>query len=431
MRRAVWAAAVVLVAAAIPIGLAAAQPGDLDPTFSGDGWVRTYDITGFTGPYTAKGAEDVVIQPDGKILTVGEIKNRGQLVFGALRWTPTGDLDRSFGDAGWATTHLGEVPIAHAVALQPDGKILVAGEVDFDLDVDLAGIARFNRDGSLDRSFGNGGVVHSANAFGRYVYDVAVQRDGKIVTVGKHISTGDRHFAFAVSRYLPNGALDQSFSHDGRASVSFRSGHETAYAVALQRDGKILVAGSAEYYDDDFAFARLRPNGTLDRTFSRNGLQTVRFGRGRTDRVRSFVIQRNGRIVAAGDSRVLPRYEPSRMALVRLKANGALDSRFGKRLTSPVRSGGYSQALRVQPDGRILVAGLAYDDADYFTSAWFLTRYLGNGRLDRSFGRNGIVVSDFGTGADWAGAIALQPDGKIVVGGSVYEDHAVARYRSR
>ncbi|MEK6275455.1 MAG: hypothetical protein AABM30_08970 [Actinomycetota bacterium] len=430
MRRVAWASTVVLVAAAIPIGLAAAAPGDLDPTFSGNGWVRTYDMTGFTGPYTAKGAEDLAIQPDGKIVAVGEIKNRGQLVLGALRWTSTGDLDRSFGDSGWATTHVGQVPNAHAVALQPDGKILVGGEVDFDLDLNLAGIARFNRDGSLDRSFGDGGVVHSPNAFGRHVNDVAVQRDGKIVTVGNHISSRDRQLAFAVSRYLPNGALDRSFSGDGRTSISFRSGHETAYAVALQRDGKIVVAGSAEYYEDDFAFARLRPNGKLDRTFSRDGLQMVRFGPERTDRVRSLVIQRNGRIVAAGDSRVLPRYEPSRMALIRLKANGALDRPFGKHLTSPVRNGGYARAVRVQADGRIVVAGLAYEDPDYSTSAWFLARYLRNGRSDPAFGRGGIVVSDFGTGTDWAGAIALQPDGRIVVGGSVYEDQAIARYRA-
>ena len=93
-------------------------------------------------------------------------------------------------------------------------------------------------------------------------------------------------------------------------------------------------------------------------------------------------------------------------------------------------SGGYARTVLVQPDGRILVGGAGYDDSDRNTSSWVLLRYTPRGRLDRSFGQGGIVVSDFGTGADWAGAIALQRDGRIVVGGSVYEDQAIARYRA-
>jgi uncharacterized delta-60 repeat protein len=427
MRRAAWGIAAALVVAAIPIGIASAAPGDLDPTFSGDGWARTWDFYGYDRPYFAKGAEDIVLQPDGKIVAVGEVSDSRGLVLGAVRWTPDGDLDRSFGEGGWAAARLGHVPTAHAVALQPDGKIVVGGEIDFE----FAGIARFNADGSLDRAFGNNGLVRDPSGFARFVFDVAVQRDGKIVTVGNHISRVDRQLAMAVSRYLPNGTLDPSFSKDGRVSISFRGGHENGYAVALQRDRKILVAGNADHYGVDLAFARLRPNGTLDRSFSRDGRQSVPFGLNRVNRVRSLAVQRNGWIVAAGESRVLPRYEPSRIALVRLKANGALDRRFGKRRTSPTPHGGYARALALQPDGRIVVAGLAYEDGDYTTSSWALLRYRPSGRLDASFGRGGIVVTDFGTGDDGAAALALQPDGRIVVGGLVYMDQALARYRGR
>lgn len=427
MRSAASATAAVLVAAAILVGLASAAAGDLDPTFSGDGWVRSWDFYGYTRPYFAKGVEDIALQPDGKIVSVGEISDHDGLVLGAVRWTLNGDLDRSFGEAGWAAAHLGNVPSAHAVALQPEGKIVVGGEIDFD----FAGIARFKADGSLDRGFGNGGVVRDPSGFGRFIYDVAVQRDGKIVAVGTHLSRTDRHLAIAVSRYLPTGALDPSFSRDGRVSISFGGGHENGYAVALQRDGRILVAGSADHYGVDLAFARLRPNGKLDRTFSRDGRQSVPFGPNRINRVRALALQGNGRIVAAGESRLLPRYEPSRIALVRLKANGALDRHFGRRRTSPGRHGGYARALALQPDGRILVAGLSYEDADYSGSSWALLRYLPDGRLDASFGRGGVVVTDFGTSEDWAAGIALQPDGRIVVGGSIYLDHALARYRAR
>jgi hypothetical protein len=125
------------------------------------------------------------------------------------------------------------------------------------------------------------------------------------------------------------------------------------------------------------------------------------------------------------------RREDPRIAVLRLNRSGTLGRRFGKRLLKPGPHGGYAQAVLADRGGGILVGGLAYDDSALDTAAWALVRYRSNGALDRSFGRGGIVLSDFGTGADWVGALAAQRDGKIVAAGEVYGDQAVARYLPR
>ncbi len=427
MRRVAWASAVVLVAAAIPIGLAAAAPGDLDPSFSGDGWVRSYDQTEYLGPAFVKGAEDVKIQLDGKIVTAGEIWTDDHQYFGVLRWTSAGELDRSFGNQGFAMIELDEFwPQAHAVAVQPDGKIVAAGQATCGLR-GCAAVVRFNADGSLDRTFGRGGVVRTGrNCDG--AYDLALQRDGKIVVLGWRYF-GER---ISVVRLLPNGRLDRTFSRDGIALIG-REGGQRMPTIALQQDGRIVIAGSGRHDTDtsaDILFLRLLRNGRVDRSFAQGGFRRVDF--------RSFesasdvAVDHRGRIVAVGTASSTAISPPS-VAVVRLRPNGNLDRSFGvrgKRLLRPVRNGSAARALAVQRDGRILVAGLGHDDESGITSAWLLLRLTTRGALDGSFGRRGVVVGDFGTGADWAGSIALQPDGKIVVGGEVYTDQALARYRA-
>jgi uncharacterized delta-60 repeat protein len=418
---------------------AAAAPGQLDPNFSGDGWVRTLEVRG-SKAYLPRGAEDVAIQGDGKFAVAGEIQDGiSQMYFGVFRYMLNGDLDRSFGEGGWVATDLGSFEVAHAVAIQGDGKIVAAGETLCERAV-CFGIVRYNEDGTLDRGFGTGGVVRTMFAqCGCWAYDVAVQPNGRIVAVGRRFRYGDAQDdgLFAVARYLPDGRLDPTFSRDGRASLDFGFGDDAAQAMALYPDGKILVAGagtrSRYRTQDDFAFARFRPNGTLDRGFSGDGLQTVDFGRRRLDFAYSVDIQRDGRILAAGSSTVGPRNSPS-MAVLRLNRNGTLDKTFGaggKQLTRPVVHGGYARAVRQQPNGRILIAGRAFEDARHDTSDWVIARYRSRGGLDRSFGDGGIVVTSFGTGADWAGALALQRDGKIAAAGSIYESQGLARFLAR
>jgi uncharacterized delta-60 repeat protein len=422
---------------AVPAG---ASRGDLDPTFSGDGWVRTYEIYGYSKRYFPKGAEDVAIQPDGKILAVGELQDGGShWWYGVWRWLPNGDLDRSFGSRGFVANDLGMFPMPHTVALQADGKILVGGQIECPGLQLCFGIVRYNPNGSLDGTFGTSGVARATfpgSRCGCNLHDLAVQRDGRIVAVGWRFRGGDAQddMLLAIARFLPDGRLDPSFSRDGRLSFDFGYGDDLGSSVAVQPNGRIVVGGVASYRyrtEADFMVLRLRPNGTLDRTFSRDGKQSVNFAGRRYDDLYGLSVQPDGRIVAAGMSAVGYRRDDPRMAVLRLSSSGRLDRRFGKRLLRPSPHGGYAQAILVDRERGILVGGLAYDDTRLDTASWALVRFLPSGALDRGFGRRGIVLSDFGTGADWIGALAEQRDGKIVAAGEVYGDQAIARYLPR
>jgi uncharacterized delta-60 repeat protein len=418
---------------------AAAAPGDLDPTFSGDGWVRTYEITGFSRGFFPKGAEDVAIQPDGKILAVSELQDgNSRWWFGVYRWLPNGDLDRSFGSGGWVANDLGVFPRPHTVALQADGKILVGGQIECPSLQLCFGIVRYNPNGVIDGSFGVSGVARATFPgfrCGCELLDLAVQRNGRIVAVGWRFRGGDAQddMLLAVARFLPDGRLDRSFSRDGRISLDFGYGDDFGSAVALQPDGKIVVGGMAQHRyrtENDFLVVRLRGNGMLDKTFSRDGIRSVNFVGRRYDDASGLDLQPDGRIVLAGVSAVGYTREDPRIAVLRLNRNGTLDRRFGKRLLKPGPHGGHARAVLVVR-GAVVVGGAAYDDSRHDTAAWALVRFRPSGALDRSFGRGGFLLSDFGTGADWVGALATQRDGKLVAAGEVYRDMALARYLSR
>lgn len=421
-----------VLATLLAVGLAGAAPGSLDPTFSQDGWLRSRDFFGYSQEYMPKGAEDIALQEDGKIVATGELESGYESPFGAFRYTADGDLDRTFGDGGWVDTDVGDLGHAHAVAIQKDGKIVLAGD-EFEQLPRCIVLVRYLPGGSLDKGFGRSGIVKTCRrSFSSLGPDVAVQRDGKIVTLALSYrdTPSGQIYHLAVLRYRADGGLDRSFSRDG-ISVVPRFG-QWPNALAVQADGSIVVAGSetGTNLTTNFVVARLHRNGAPDRSFGRGGLRKVDFGR-RDDSASAVALDGRGRIVVAGQSSVGRLARDRRLALVRLRANGKVDRRFGKRLTKFGPHGGGVRAVAIQRDGRVVVAGVAYDDPSWLGGAWVLARYEPNGRLDRSLGRRGFIMGDFGTGFDWAGAIALQPDGKIVVGGQVYEDQAVARYLSR
>ena len=235
---------------------------------------------------------------------------------------------------------------------------------------------------------------------------------------------------FAVARYLPDGRLDPSFSRDGRATVDFGYGNDIAYAVAHQRGGRIVVAGQGTRNryrtEDDFAFARFRRNGRLDRSFSGDGRRTVNFGGRRFDLAYGLAV-RGRSIVATGSTVVAPERAPS-VAVARL----TLGRRPGSRVRPPPhaseprrrhRAGGAGPAGRPDPGGRPRVSPTPPRTRP--TGRSFATAAAG--RLDRSFGGDGIVVTDFGTGEDSVRSLAIQ-DGRILAAGSIYSSQGLARY---
>jgi uncharacterized delta-60 repeat protein len=223
------------------------------------------------------------------------------------------------------------------------------------------------------------------------------------------------------------GNLDPSFGTGGRVVGTF---YGWASAVALQPDGKIVVAGVADARPGTFGFALVRynPDGTLDRSFGRNGKVITGFGDGAE--ATAVVVQPDGKIVVAGRSG--PTGEGSRFfALARYLPDGALDRSFGKRgkITTGLLGGENGIAdLALQPDGKIVAGGWA-SPASALVYRFALARYRADGTLDPSFGSGGTVTTKLGNGSSNGATLALQPDGKILAGGSARGNFAVVRYR--
>jgi uncharacterized delta-60 repeat protein len=383
-----------------------------------------------------------------------------------------GELDSSFGIGGLVLTdfgsgNLGRGDDAYAVAIQPDGKIVVAGDSYGYQDTADFALARHNTDGILDTTFGAGGLVltefHPGPGFSwEHARAVAIQPDGKIVAAGETSHVGEGGSAtnpdFALARYHPNGTLDATFGGDGRVQTDLDpsgwDSRDEVMAVVIQNDRKILVAGES---DHDFALARYNPDGTLDPTFGSGGRVLTDFAPGRatssSDRAHALAIQPGGKIVVAGTSwtRTSFDFPPSQpdFALARYRPNGRLDRSFGRGglvLTDfapgPTWSEDYAFAVALQPDGKILVVGGSYvvPLGEGVSGDFALARYKKDGRLDATFGSGGLVLTDFFPGLDaredWATAVAIQNDGKVVAAGGSYGaypgpgglDFALARY---
>ena len=365
-----------------------ADPGDLDTTFGAGGKVISdfgsfYDL-GFS----------VALQADGKILVVGD-SNSG---IALARYTSTGALDTAFNGTGMVTTSFGGNE-GRSVAVQPDGKILVAG---------FYGLARYTSTGALDTSFnGTGMVTTVVRSYSETGPSVAVQADGKILVAG---DSGAPNYDFAVVRYNTDGSLDTSFNGTGMVTTDLGSGDDHAASVAVQADGNILVAGSRAY---DFALVRYTNTGALDTTFNGTGIVTTDFG-GSFDRGYSVAVQPDGKILVAGES---SNGGGNDFGLARYTSTGALDTSFNGTGMVTTDFGGFQDrafSVAVQADGKILVAG---ESSNGIRVGFGLARYTSTGALDTSFNGTGKVNTGVGS-ADAAGrGVAVQTDGKIVVAG--------------
>ncbi|MFC5662086.1 calcium-binding protein [Kitasatospora misakiensis] len=277
--------------------------------------------------------------------------------------------------------------------------------------------------GDLDPTFGTGGRVTTDFGGGSdEAHGVVVQADGKIVVAGYAGATDD----FALARYNPDGSLDSGFGTGGKVTTDFNGGSDAAHGLALQSDGKIVAVGRSEVPEGGvgwFSVARYNTDGSLDTGFGTGGRTVVDFGTGGADDAFGVAVQGDGKIVAAG-------LTGGDFALARLNTDGTLDSGFdndGRATTDFDGGADAARAVAVQGDGKIVAAGYTGSGAGNYDFA--LARYTSTGAPDTGFSSDGKVATTFG-GVEFAHALALQPDGKIVAAGYTGNDFALARYNS-
>jgi len=327
------------------------------------------------------------------------------------------------------------------VVIQADGKIVVAGGA-FPL-FTFAGnfqVVRYNSNGSLDRSFGNGGIVTTTFPEGSYAFDVALQPDGKIIAAGTvfvDFNPGEMSDTdFALARYNSDGSLDTTFGNGGMVTTDFFGNKDDAFSILIQPDGKIVAVGSANdpatFYD--FAAARYLSNGTIDTTFGVAGKVSTDFGDQNFDRARSAALQADGKIVAAGFA-ISQNGGVQNFAVARYTSNGVLDTTFSRDGKTQIDFGNCCQSatkVLLQSDGKIITVGGSNGESS--EDDFLLARLNSRGSLDATFGVGGEVRTSFGDLNGGANGATLQSDGKIVAVGfqatfsNQWSNFALARY---
>jgi uncharacterized delta-60 repeat protein len=363
--------------------------GSLDPGFGSAGITAT-DVGAGTDRAFA-----VAIQKDGKIVVAGLAHVGAKNEIGLVRYVPGGTLDPSFSGDGKVTTPIGSDSLANAVAIQPDGKIVVAGYAITAATPDFA-VARYNSNGTLDSSFSGDGIVTTPiNDATDIATGVAIQSNGFIVVVGNTDHSGNR---MAVVRYTPSGSLDPGFGTGGSSS-----GGMTA--------------------------VRLNTNGTPDTTFSGDGaVATAPEASGSA--ANAIAIQPNGHIVIAGWASNGTRHD---FAVVRYDTAGAPDATFagpGFAITPMSTSNNEAKGVNIQRDGKIVVSGFASDGTH---DSFAIVRYLAGGALDNNFSGDGKATTQVVSGVDnIATGQAMARNGKPVIVGyaqnGATQDFGVARF---
>ncbi len=399
---------------------ALAASGNLDTTFG----VASSGIN-FTDFNTAHNSDRIcalALQTDGKIVAAGESNNH----FAVARYDSNGLLDTAnFGAPnGTVTTAIQTSSVANGVAIQADGKIVVVGSSS-DGARNYFTVARYNDNGSLDTAGFNaptGYIISTLSTGNDVATTVVLQNDGKIVVGGYTDSQ------FIVARYNINGTLDTTTFNapNGFRTITIGTKDE-AQAIGLQSDGKIILAGHADTgTSDDFAVARFTTSGALDTTFnSGTGYITTDFPSQQIDLAQALTIQPDDKIVVAGYTKSGTIND---FALARYSAQGTLDTTFGTngRVRTSISGNDQAHAVAIQSTGRIVVAGMSVDPVD--TEDFAIALYTSAGVLDTTLDglgyktvNTGDILASGAVTADFLEAALIQSDNKIVVGG--YTDH--------
>jgi uncharacterized delta-60 repeat protein len=366
--------------------------GTPDTTFGTNG-AATYD--GGMGDE----AFGMALQSDGKALVTGASHNGTNNDLVLLRFNTDGSLDTTFDTDGVAVYDGSFGDTGYGVALQADGKAVVAGASHNGMDDDLV-VLRFNTDGTLDPTFGTGGVVTYNGSGMDAGRAVAIQADGKALVTGVSVigATSD----IVVLRFNTDGSLDTTFDTDGMAIYDSLV-NDYASAIALQADGKILVAGWESSAPADFILLlRFNTDGSLDTSFDTDGI--ARYNGSTNDRGTALAVQADGKALVVGDDMTF-------ILLVRFETDGLLDNSW----FYDSGPGDLAEDVVLQSDGRILIAGQSNNGTDNDVA---LLRFNTDGSLDGTFGTNSVATFDGGSGNDCGYAVALQADGKALVAGS-------------
>jgi uncharacterized delta-60 repeat protein len=401
------------------------QAGTLDTSFNGTGKQTTSFASG------SSSASSVAIQSDGKIVAAGQAANS----FALARYNTDGTLDTAgFGTGGGGggkvvTSILAGSSIATSVAIQSDGKIVAAGIAFSGSGPVSFALARYNTNGSLDATFGGGtGIVTTTvSANGGEIRALAIQADGRIVVAG-YAQDPTSSSDFAVARYNTDGTPDATFNGTGLVITNV-TGNDQANAVAIQSDGKIVAAGQADsvgVLPTTFAVLRYNTNGTLDGTFGSGGKVTTAV-QSIDDEANGVAIDSSNRIVVAGAT-FSGNFD---FAVARYSSTGVLDGTFGSggKVITPVSAGAgndFANAIKLQTDGRLIVAGTATNGTN---DDFVVVRYTTTGTPDGTFGSGGKAFIDFGS-SDSGGlgnSVAIDSSGKIVVVGNAGNQFGVAR----
>ncbi len=441
------------------------QAGALDSSFGTNGKF-IYSNSGNSS--FISGVTATAIQKDGKILIAGYGNNyngNGSQDFTILRLNTNGSIDNSFGTAGKVFVDFSDVDnyysndAAYAITVQPNGKIVVAGDVNAYYYIDSLqtynygdiGVARINADGSLDTSFhATGKVIIDLSEFTKdpnlynssydYCYSVAVKQNSKII-IGGATYTNDalngNNYDAVIVQLNANGSFDAKFANTGVQLIKKPGGDDYINSLAIQADGKIIGGGNTGISSNssrDLLAVRLQANGALDNTFGTNGIVSTDLSNNSYDNGGSLAIQSNGKIVESG-------YASGLIGLVRFNTNGKLDKTFngnGKSIY-PRNDYVYQSGVSVLKDGRIVQTGGEYPysnntDGVYLGANNFIAfRYKANGAIDSSFGTLGSSIIDFGKytdgSQDYSQASALQADDKIVLAGYIISSFSACATR--
>lgn len=336
------------------------------------------------------------IQADKKIVAAGTAADSTDRVFAITRYNTNGSLDNTFDEDGKVMTSFGTEAEISSIVIQADGKI-VAGGYMYNDSTRVFAMARYNSNGTLDITFGNGGKITTAiGNIDDEIKAVCLQADGKIVAVGYTNASQDNNYylpQIAVVRYNIDGSLDNSFSNDGIA-ITTLGDYDAGFSAVIQTDGKIIVAGT-HLSGNDYQFLMVRYNidGSLDNTFNGNGV-TITSITGYYDVAYAVKIQKNGKIIVAGTAAFGDNYDSYGVVMARYNTNGSLDNTFhndGKVITSLNSYYDMPVSLEIDSDGKILLAASISDNG--VDQNINLLRYNTNGNPDSTFDKNGKMIT--------------------------------------